>query len=92
MEIILLIDIHTQDQKIKFKFKKTYNSTSIPSIGMKIIDDLFAVAKKIIDIKIDYSRNQCFVTLEPREETSERLSGHIQEVAAMHHWVIEHHQ
>jgi len=88
MEIVLQIKLHTKDNQIELNFTKTYNSASVPSIGSKIKDDLFAESKEIIEIVFDYSKEQCFVTLKPREETKERLSGHIQEVAAMHNWII----
>lgn len=92
MEIVLQIKIFTKDNQIVQNYSKKYESQSLPNVGMKIKDDLFAEPKNIIDVLVDYSRNQCFVTLEPREETKERLdNGHIQEVAKMHNWLqMEH--
>ena len=87
MEIILQITVHTKDNQIVLNYSKRYESVSIPTIGSKIRDALFAQSKEIINVEIDYSNNQCYVTLEPREETKERLNGHIQEVAEMHQWV-----
>jgi hypothetical protein len=88
MEIVLLIKIYSKDRQIELDYSKTYNSALVPSIGAKIKDDLFAELKEIIEIVFDYSKDQCLVTLEPREETIERLEGHIQEVASMHNWIL----
>lgn len=89
MKITLQITVHTKDDHIVLNYYKNYESDCLPSKGSKIKDDLFAVSKEIIEVEIDYSRNQCYVTLEPREETAERLNGHIQEVAKMHNWILE---
>lgn len=87
MEIILQIKIHTKDDKIIMNYSKKYQSQLIPMIGMRIKDDLFAETKEIIKVEVDYSRDQCFVTLEPKEETEERINnGHIQEVITLHNW------
>ena len=88
MEIVLLVKVYSKDNQIELNYTKTYNSVSVPSIGTKIKDDLFAELKIINEIVFDYSREQCLVTLEPREETIDRLGGHIQEVAAMHNWIL----
>ena len=88
MLIVLLVKVYSKDNQIELNFTKTYNSASVPSIGTKIKDDLFAELKKINEIVFDYSREQCLVTLEPRVETIERLGGHIQEVAARHNWFL----
>lgn len=87
MEIILQIKIYTKDDQIVLHYTKSYESSSIPTIGMKIKDDLFAELKEVIEVTIDYSRNKCYVKLPSREETKDRIeSGHIQEVADMHGW------
>jgi hypothetical protein len=88
MKISIQIKVHTEDDQIVLHYWKEFESQSIPSVGMDIKDDLFAETKRIIQVVLDYSRNQCFVTLEPRQETKERLnSGHIQELADMHKWM-----
>ncbi len=89
MEIVLSISLFTQDKKVVLNYIKTYESVSVPSIGAKVKDSLFAVTKEIIDVVFDYSNEKCYVILEPREETYERLDGHIQEVAAMHNWILQ---
>jgi hypothetical protein len=87
MEINLNITIYTKDNKSNLVYYKVYQSNVIPSIGAKIKDDVFAVAKEVIKIEMDYSKDQCFVELEPRCETHERIeSGHIQEVFDLHNW------
>lgn len=88
MEIVLLIKVNTKDNQIELNYTKTYTSVSLPSIGTEIIDDLFAIPQEIIKIVLNYSKDQCLVTLKPREESKERLSGHIQEVAALHNWTL----
>ncbi len=87
MKIILQIKVHTEDNEIVLNYSKHYESLCIPSKGDRIKDDLFAVSKEIIQVEIDYSKDECFVTLESRVETKERLNGHIQEVAEMHNWI-----
>lgn len=88
MEVNLFITVHTSDNEISLKYTKAYQSDMTPSIGAKIKDSLFAEYKRIIEVIYDYSENKCFVTLEPRVETKERLGGHIQEVAKLHHWIL----
>jgi hypothetical protein len=88
MEIHLLITVYTEDHEIVLNYSKVYDSAVIPTVGTKIKDSLFAVHQNIIEVVLDYSKNECFVTLEPKLETKERLGGHIQEVAEMHHWVL----
>ena len=88
MEIHLLITVHSADNQIRLNYTKVYQAEVAPSMGSKIKDSLFAEYKNIIEIVFDYSENKCFVTLEPREETKERLKGHIQEVANIHHWIL----
>lgn len=87
MEIHLLITVHSEDKEIALNYSKIYHSATAPSVGSRIKDSLFAESKNIIDVTFDYSEDKCLVTLEPRVDTKERLMDHIQEVAAMHHWV-----
>ena len=88
MDIVLLMKVYSKDNEIELNYSKIYNSVSTPSVGAKIKDDLFAEFKEIINVVFDYSNDQCLVTLEPREESKDRLKGHIQEVAAMHNWIL----
>jgi hypothetical protein len=88
MEIHLLITVHTKDNTIVLNYSKTYHSNMVPSVGSKIKDSLFAKNQNIIEVVLDYSKEECYVTLEPKVETKERLGGHIQEVAELHKWVL----
>jgi len=87
MEIHLLITVSTENNEIVLNYTKVYKSVMVPSVGNHIKDSLFAVHKKIIDVLFDFSQDKCFVTLEPRVESKERLNGHIQEVATLHNWI-----
>jgi len=88
MDIHLLITVHTEDNEIVLNYSKVYCSEMVPCVGIKIKDSLFAKYQNIIEVAIDYSKNECFVTLEPKLETKERLGGHIQEVAELHNWLL----
>ena len=88
MKINLLMKVYTEDNSIVLNYTKVYESDTAPSMGMKIKDSLFAQYKNIIEVVLDYSNDECFVRLEPKLETKERLSGHIQEVAELHNWVL----
>lgn len=88
MEIVVLFTIYSDDNSIELNYTKSFNSVSVPNVGTKFNDKLFASPKEIIEVVLDYSRNLCTITLKPREETIARLSGHIQEVAAMHNWIL----
>jgi hypothetical protein len=88
MEINLLMTLHSSDHEVILRFTKKYESDMAPSIGAKIKDSLFAEHKIIEDVVFDYQNSKCYVTLQPKEDTKERLNDHIKEVAKLHHWEL----
>lgn len=88
MEINLLLTLHSADNEVVLNFTKKYESDMAPSIGAKIKDSIFAEYKIIEDVVFDYQANKCFVTLQPKVDTKERLQDHIKQVAQLHNWEL----
>jgi len=82
------MQIYSSSNKNGLTFTKSFDSNSIPSVGAKIQDPIFVEDKTITSIVIDYSADTCCVFLEGKEVPNDRLSGHIQEVATLHEWVL----
>ncbi len=89
MEIRLTINVFTASNKTGLVYTKSYESSTVPTIGSKIKDSLFAELKLVEDVVFNYQEDLCIVYLESKEMPDGRIQdGHVQEVAALHNWIL----
>jgi hypothetical protein len=86
INVILEFNMYSKDRKEGLDYFKIYQSNMIPRIGAKVMDPLFAVSKKVVDVIYNYSQNEVRVILESKELKDEVLNGHVQEVTELHGW------
>jgi len=88
MKITLCIKIYSKDNLEGLIYSKNYESSVVPSIGEKIKDSIFDVAKKVVDVTYNFQLSTVSIELESKEMREGALNGHVQEVAALHDWVL----
>ena len=86
MKLVLTIKVFNEESKKKYTFEKVYESMSIPRIGEKIKNPLFANDRKVIDIIYDFSCDVVHVILIDKIVSDNHLIQHFQEITQMHNW------
>ncbi len=87
MKVVLKIKIYSENKK-SIVFFKEYISDTVPHVGEKIKDSIFAELKEITEVIYDYQNKVVTVVLKSKEVKDSAMEGHIQEVAELHDWKI----
>jgi len=88
MKISLFIKIYSKDNLEGLRYTKSYESKVVPNIGDKVKDSIFDQAKRVVDVTYNYQLSTVKIELENKEMREGALNGHVQEVAALHDWVL----
>ncbi len=88
MIVTLVIKLYCPNNLEGLTYSKTYESSAVPRIGDKVKDSFFAELKQVINVVHDLKNSTVEVELLSKELKNDAFGGHIQEVAAMHEWVL----